>query len=391
MANHSIYCLGMSIMRSISLTLIILSFFLGEESHAQSRRSEYYAGIPFWESQMQPFKGEVPLTKQAAKERIHFRLDYDSLNRVVQSNVMIGDHLKAFEGYSKLFIDAPLIKVTYPKGQEVHTFFNHYEEPISVMNGVFTKVFEKDTLGRNTSLIFLDDHGNQTEDYFGYVRYTWTHSADGSIIEERFSSDGTPGPLRGGFQFIRTRIIYGMDGYPHILQNIDSTGALINSPSGAATFKYYYDQQGRFDRWEVYDKEGNPAVGPSHTSGEQNIHYGYDLNEIRFFDRQRMPVKHWSGAERWVMEYDRYGNRTVRAFQTSEGALMNGYDGYAQHIYSWSGDGRWLQSEHYLDANGVPVNHERAQWSKKEYKRDAEGRVLATSVYMYVDERYQLK
>jgi hypothetical protein len=376
-------------LKQIALLLLMTSVSLA--SPGQSVRSEYYAVIPFWESQVQPFKGAVPITKIQAQERIHLRLDYDSLNRVIQSNVMIGTHLKAFQGFMKLYIDAPLIRVEYQDAREVHSFYDHFGEPTEVMNGVFRKIYEKDESGRNVKLLFLDRNGSPAEDHFGYVRYEWTHTFDGAIIEERFTSDDNPGPLRVGFQFMRTRMIYGPDGYPQILHNIDEAGNLVNSESGAAIFKYYYDVQGRFDRWEVFDKEGNPAIGPSDTSGEQNVHEGYYLREIRFFDTQGAPVKHWSGAEKWVQSYDRFGNRTIRAFHTYEDELMNGYGGYAQSIYTWSTDGRWLQSEHFLDENGNPTNHSRTGVSKVTYQRDESGVITDTLTYEYVLGNYELK
>lgn len=360
------------------------------EAAGRQIRSEYYANIPFWESPVQPFKGAVPLTKEQALERIHLRLDYDSQNRVVQANVAIGEHLKAFQGYSKLYIDAPLTKVSYDQNTETHRFFDHYEQPTTIMEGVFSKVYEKDALGRNISLVFLDEDGDPATDYFGYARYEWTYEFDGAIIEERFDKEGTPGPLRGGFHFLRTRMIYGPDGYPHILQNIDNDGALVNSESGAAIFKYYYDRQGRFDRWEVYDKNGHPAIGPSGTAGEQNVHESYYLQAIEFFDRDGAPAVHWSGAEKWVMEYDQYGNTTTRAFQTSKGAPMNGYSGYSARVYEWSEDGRWLLAQLYLDANGNPVNAPDGI-SKTEYHRDDKGVIIDTLQYEYRDGKYLLK
>lgn len=370
----------------------IIAFTILTVSHlsliGQTIRSEYYADIPFWESQVQPFKGAVPLDKEEAMERIHLRLDYDSLNRVVQANVMIGEYYKAFQGFSKLYIDAPLIKVKHEDGREVHTFFDHYGKPIRVMNGVFQKVFEKDEQGRNVSLRFVDKEGNPATDYFGFARYTWLHAFDGSIIEERFDLEGDPGPLRAGFHFMRTRIVYGQDGYPHLLQNIDESGALVNSESGAATFKYYYDQQGRFNRWEVYDKDGNSAIGPSNTAGEQNIHDGYYLKEIRFFDKEGAPALHWSGAEKWVQEYDRFGNRTERAFHKADDTPMNRNGGYQQQRYTWSEDGRWLMSEYFLDVDGKPVNHPRTSIAKTEYVRDENGEIIETLEYHYEGGAY---
>ena len=373
--------------------IILVGFMLGVAWQTDGQniaRSAYYANIPFWESQIQPFKAAIPITKEQALQRIHLRLDYDSLGRVIQSNVMIGKEYKAFQGYMKLFIDAPKIQVQHHDSTEIHTFYDHRNEQITVMNEVYQKVFDKDQYGRRVRLKLLDKNGQPAEDHFGYTRYEWVHEHDGAVIESRYTKDGELGPLRGGFQFVRTRITYSLDGFPHMLQNIDAQGELINSESGAAMFKYYYDQQGRFLRWEVYDKDGNPAVGPSDTSGEQNVYNGYYLSEIQFFDTQGRPVKHWSGAEKWVLEHDKYGNRTIRSFQTSDGNLMNGYAGFAQNIYEWSDDGRWLLSESFYDEQGQPFNRINNGVSKTEYVRDDEGVITDTLQYQYSNGQYQL-
>ncbi len=361
-----------------------------QTSLAQTVRAEYYALLPFWESPIIPFKGAFPISETEANERIHLKLTFDSNNRTISAEVKIGQHLKAFQGFSNLHINAPLTKVEYPEGKEIHRFFDHYEEPTTVMQGVFEKVYEKDSYGRNTRLIFLDEKGDPASDFFGYVRYEWTYEPDGSILEERFDSDGQPGPLRGDFQFMRTRMVFGHDGFLQLLQNVDEEGALVNSQTGAASYKYYYDEQGRFLRWEVLDHEGQPAIGPSDTSGEQVLNHGLLRMEILFFDKVGEPVRHWSGAQKWLQTYDRFGNKTRRIFQTAGGTPMNGYSGFSETIYEWSTDGRWLLSQRYLDKDGMPANHANSGVSKTEFERDALGRVIKTINYEYTSSGYRI-
>ncbi len=375
-------------MRVLQIALILIAG-MSSASLAQSVRTENYAVIPFWESPIIPFRGASPISEEVSKGLLHFELDYDSLNRVIQASVKIGDHLKAFEGFSKYQIHAPLTKVDFDTNREIHSFYDHLEQPITVMGEVFKKVYDKDDYGRNVRLRYFDKAGNETPNYFGYVRYEWSYERDGSVVEERFDVEGQSGPLRGSFQFMRTRIAFGADGYPNLLQNIDSEGALVNAPSGAATFKYFYDQQGRFDRWEVFDKEGNRAIGPSNTSGEQNVHKGYYLESINFFDSLFAPVAHWSGAEKWHQQYDRYGNRTRRSFQRADGTLMNGHRGYAETVTQWSEDGRWLLAEWLLDAEGIPVNHPSTGLAKTEYIRDVDGALVETRKYEYREGDYR--
>ena len=371
--------------------LVTLALVISLHSiQAQIHRSEYYAVLPFWESAITPWKGACPITEKQAEKLIHLKLDYDNQNRVIQAAVRIGHQLKAFEGrLGNLYINAPLTKVTYTADEEEHLFFDQWGKSTTVMQDVHKKIYERDRYGRNVSLRFEDDQENPAKDFFGYVKYVWTYLPDGSVIEERFQEDGTLGPLRGEFQFMRTRITFGPDGYPSMLQNVDESGKLVNAESGAATFKYFYDNQGRFSRWEVYDKDGNPATGPSGTSGEQNVHEGYYLKAINFFDGQGNWATHWSGAERWYKEYDRYGNTTKLAFQNPEQKPKNGDNGYAEMRFHWTPDGRHLLEQTFHDASGQPVNHPRSGVARKVYVRNALGEILEVEDYVFADG-YQL-
>ena len=105
-------------------------------------------------------------------------------------------------------VNAPLTIVQYEENREIHSFFDHLQKRITVMNDVFIKVYEKDQFGRNIRLTFEDSLGNAASDYFGYHRYEWSHEANGSITEERFTPDGKPGPLRGSFHFMKTRCYF---------------------------------------------------------------------------------------------------------------------------------------------------------------------------------------
>ncbi len=357
----------------------------------QMARSEYFAVLPFWESPLTPFRGAVPISPDQAKGLLHLKLDYDNSNRVVQAQVRLGSSLKAFEGrLGNLYINAPLTRVRYEGKQEIHTFHNRLGEQISVMQGVHRKVYHKDDYGRNVRLTFLDTAGAAAKDFFGIMEYTWQHRSDGSVIEERFDDKGAMVQLRGQFLLERTRIVYGPDGYPAVLQNVDEQGDLTNTSQGCAYFKYFYDEHGRFVRWEVYDQEHNPVPGPSGTCGEQNDFEGYYLSNIRFFDGQGNPTTHWSGVERWHSEYDRYGNKTQLVFQDAAGNLKNGYNGYAKMVFEWSEDGRFLISQTFLDEAGIPFNLKNSGFAKVVYQRDDQGEVQSTLRYKYVDQAFVL-
>ncbi|WP_185153434.1 hypothetical protein, partial [Fulvivirga lutimaris] len=340
-----------------------------------------------WESPLTPFKGAVPITFEQASNRVHLQIDFDKLNRPVVVHVKIGKHYKDFEGrFGNLYINAPKTVISYDDKVERHHFFDRFGNQISVMGDVYEKVYSKDEYGRNLNLEFIDSQRLQTKDMFGTKVYHWTYLDDGRVIEERRDENDSLLPLRGGFQFLRTRITFGPDGYPAILDNIDEEGNLAASESGAARLKYYYDSQGRFLKWEVYDTENNPAIGPSNTAGEVNSFNGYELDEITFYNKEKEPALHWSGAEKWKFDKDQYGNFTRLTFLTAAGRPMTGIGGYSTTVYQWSDDGRFLLSQFYLDANGDKIANPNSNVHKVVHQRNNNGTIKESRYYTTNDQ-----
>ncbi len=377
-------------MLNLRFFYLLIGFFFISNVYTQSSidlKQEYYAVLPFWESPYYPFKGACPITEEEAGNRIHLQLDIDEQERVVMAHVKIGDHYKDYEGFfGNLYINAPLTRVAYDLNEEFHFFFDQYNNRITVQGDIGTKVYTKDEQGRNINLRFLDGDGNPMVDQFGIITYDWIHQPDGSIIEERWDKEGNITPLRGGFQFLRTRMIPGDDGYFKELQNIDENGNFVNAECGAAVLKYTYDDKRRFLRWEVYDKDGNKAIGPSHTGGEVNTFYKYDLKDIIFFDTLGNPALHWSGSERWHFDVDKYGNRTSLTYQDRDGKPMNANRGYAQIRFDWSEDGRYLKLQSYFDEDGEKTLHGPQGIHAQVNTRNNQGILIET---LFIDENGQ--
>ncbi|MCB0492586.1 MAG: hypothetical protein KDC93_09230 [Cyclobacteriaceae bacterium] len=363
------------------VALLLMSLFVVTGIKAQNiSRSAYFAGMPFWESPIVPFQGEYPLTKTEAEKRINTKFDYDAQNRIVQVSVRVGTQLKPFEGFfGNLYINAPLTKVSYGEKEERHHFFDIQGNQISVLNSVYEKVYTKDRYGRNTSLTYRTKDGGAATDQFDIQQFQWVYEEDGSISEIRTDAKGEIVPLRRDFQFLRTRITYGPDGQVNMLQNIDEKGKLVNAPCGASTLKYFYDQYGRFERWEVYNKDGQVAIGPSSTAGEYNVFDGIELTGIVFFNQLGNPATHWSGAERWGFTYDQFGNKTSLRYLDAEGKPKLANRGYAGIQYEWDDTGRFLNAQIYIGVDGKPMNHPSLDISTIKYKHNDEGLVIETT------------
>lgn len=377
-----------NIRQTAAFILLIVLFLQVRLSAQEIARTEYYAGMPFWESPIVPFRGEYQITEEQAEKRINLKLDYDGQNRITQASVRLGNQLKSFEGFfGNLYINAPRTKVIYDERGSRHHFYDILGNRISVQTTVYEKRYETDKYGRNVRLTYLDRDGNQTEDQFGNRSFEWQYNADGSVTEVRLSKDGEIVPLRGDFEFLRTRITFGPDGHVNQLQNIDESGQLVNAKCGASTLKYFYDEFGRFLRWEVYDKEGQAARGPSHTAGEYNTFVGYELGDIIFFDEQGKPATHWSGAEKWRFTCDKFGNRTSLKYLDANNNSINGNRGYAGMTYKWDLSGKFLEQQTYINTMGQPMNHPELGYATVEYVHDARG--LVTEI-KYKDQKWLL-
>lgn len=350
-------------------------------------RSEYYAKMPFYESPLTPFKGAYPISQTDAQNRIHLKFDYDKDNRVIQATLNLGEHLKESEGFlGSLYIQAPKTKVQYKDQTENHFFYDRFDNQISVMDSVFEKRYIKDSLGRYQRLIFLNAEGKQVSDLFGVYTYEWEHQLDGKIVELRKSKDGKIVPLRRDFHFLRTRITYGTDGYVSTIENIDETGKLVNSETGAAILKYIFDKQGRFFRWEVYNDKGKPAIGPSSTAGEYNLFSGIELTDIVFFDTVGKAATHWSGVEHWNFTYDNFGNTVQLSYLDANGQPKTSNNGSAFTCYKWSEDGRFLMEQYYLDVNKKRTNNVYSGISKITYTRNSKGLIIETHYFDINDQ-----
>lgn len=340
-------------------------------------RSEYFGVLTFWESPYIPFKGAYPITKEIAKTRINTRLDYDNQNRVIKAHVKIGKHYKEFEGrFGSVSYLAPLTTIEYAESKETHRFFDRHGNQTIARGGFYTKVYTKDRYGRNISLKFYNEQGQETQDMFGMMLYQWKHQTDGSIIEERFDNKGDLAPLRRDFELLRTKMTFDDKGYFGTLQNVDENGDLTETSTGVATLKYFYDQYGRFARWEVEDSKGNPAIGASGTAGEQNKFLNYDLESINFFDKDGKPATHWSGAERWHYKLDKYGNRISLTYQYANGTPKTTGNGFASIHYQWSKNGRYLLSQSFMGDQDEPIIVSSVGFHKQRMIRNKKGLIV---------------
>ena len=356
--------------------LIGLMLFVTTLCKAEIVRYEYYGDFPFWESPLQLFKGQNPLTKAQAMKSVHVQVGFDKLNRIIDIQARQGKSFKPFyRGFGSLYVYAAHTKVTYGTNHAKLTFFNGQGAQIKVNGEVWTMQYSMDERKRFTQLSFLNKDDNIIENRFGYANYQWQHLDDGSVIETRFNLKGEIKPHRPGFEFERIRLVYDADGHLTLMQNIDEDGQLVASKSGAAQYRYFYNSIGGFDRWEVYDTKGKPALGPTGTSGEQYTFDDKGWIKIAFFNQQGKPGYHASGAVNWHAKYDNYGNMLARWFTDEDEKNINGRYGFHKVKYVYDKKGMHQVRQEFYSPDDKLINTIDGV-AKVHFKRDKYGNLL---------------
>lgn len=332
---------------------------------------EFYDRLSFWESPVQALMPQSPISAIAAKTRAHVRVVRDDQGRITEFSYRLGDELKDMEGFSgNLYMHAPMTRVEYVGSTETHTFFNRLGRQIEV-DGLFKSTYQLDKYGRYERLSFENARGDRTTNAWGAHEYRWQYPADGSVIEQRFDSNGTALAHRPRFEFERIRMVFDQRGYLSLMQNIDASGALVNSKSGAAQYRYFYDRAGRFVRWEIFDAAGRPALGPTRTAGEENRYSGNTLESISFFGPDAKPVLHDSGAARWNLQDDEFGNTIRVSYSGLDGKPVLNVYGVGQRHYVYSDDGLFLTGTSYRGLDGELMIEPEFGFSMTRLTRDA--------------------
>ncbi|CAM2063942.1 hypothetical protein SCOR_01165 [Sulfidibacter corallicola] len=336
-------------------------------------RTEYYGQLPFWESPVQPIKGSMPLSAEEAADRIHVAIGFDRANRVVDIQLRLGSVYKETQPFfGSMYVHGAHTKIEYVDGREIHRFYDRFGNRIEGWGDVWEKIYETDALGRYRLMRFVDKAGAAIENGWGILRYEWDYLPDGSVVETRFDGKGDWVTHRPGFEFKRIRMVFAADGHLTLMQNVDGRNQLTPSASGAAQYRYFYDRQGRFLRWEVYDESGEPALGPTGTAGEDYVFEEGGRTRILFFDREGKPSFHDSGSVQWDWDCDRFGNIRHLRFRGLDGEPVAGRSGWATVAFEWDPTGRWLMGRTYFDVRGRMVNTVDG-FAQIRYRRDGYG------------------
>ncbi len=370
-----------SLIRHCSLVSLLLGFALPTFA---SPHVDLFATLAFRESPFSPHKGLHRVDPALADQRNHYRFEYDGQGRVTAISFRLGGQLRARNHTANYFWYAAAEDYEYPsESLQLVRYRDEHGAPTQVHGGVVTSRYELDGLGRRISLEYLDAENRPTESRWGVARYQWTHQDDGSVIERRFALDGTPVPLRPGFEFDRVRLHYDVIGNVRLMQHLDENGQVTADSTGFAQDRFTISRFGELLRYDVLDEQGQRAAANMQgiASGLQTFTASGYESVSTYLDAAGQPAWNENGWWRSERQYDRFGNLIWNSFRDLEGQPANNPEtGYSDAEITWHDDGLRRKALRYFDAQGSPVEHRSRGYHAVLHAYDATGTPLAVAL-----------
>ncbi|GAB5379617.1 MAG: hypothetical protein Alis3KO_30130 [Aliiglaciecola sp.] len=292
------------------IKILLITFGLLAASQVMAK-VEYYAHLKFQETPFSPLVGIHPLNKKEALSRIHYRFIYDDQNRISEIRSFVGNtpavYLGSFDTY---YWFSAGVRIDYSDNKEVHYYLDDQGQEIHSNYIPHYAEYTLDDDGQRIALHYFKHDNTKLNNRFGAHRYHWSVDNEGRIVEKRYSVAGDLVTLRPDVEFHETRFKFDAKGQVQFMYNFGKTGKITNNTSGAAIDRIFYDLDGNFIRWQVYDKEGNAVEGngPNVHIGEYLYNDAGDKRAVRFFDRAGYPMESSDGLHRAENTYDTMGS-----------------------------------------------------------------------------------
>ncbi len=304
----------------------MINLFLICQTFTVAAESRFFRHLKFRETPYSEYQGIYPIDKKQAKKTAHYRFEYDEKNRVTSIAHMIGDRIIKDNGNWDTFIwFAPKVQISYLAGKEIHQYFDSNNQRISAHGDVYTATFELDAKGRRQKLVFNNVDQQASENAWGIHQYQWQHVNNRQIIEKRYNLKNEQMPIRPVLHFYETHMTFDHLGQLQLMKNYGLNGEPSNNESGAGIDRIFYDLNGNFQRWHVFDKDGVPVEG-----NRPMVHIGEHLYDqhgnkigMRGFDTQGMPMRFSWGDFLIKKSYDKFGNQIEGSVYDKEGRLIS--------------------------------------------------------------------
>ena len=305
-------------------TFAVFNSLPSAASEEQQVTSKYFRHIVFRETPFSQYRGIYPINQQTAKNSAHYKFDYDKQGRVVSVSYQLGDKLINQNGVWDSFIwFAPKVTIRYSTDGEEHHYYNVNNERSEVHGQVYTAKYTYDKRGQRQSLRFYDKQGKPSENAWQAHHYAWQIDAQNRIQENRYNLSKEQVTIRPNFDFYELRLDYGNDDLLDFMYNYGKNSELTDNNTGVAMDRIYYDKNGNFQRWQVFNSKREPVEGNRpqvHTGEHLYDEFGNKVG-LRGYDRfgQRMRFS-WGDFE-VSNSYNQHGNQITAQTLDEQGQI----------------------------------------------------------------------
>lgn len=371
------------------LLFIMSTLFSITDSFSSSENNNdlpifYYSTVEFVETPLSPIKGSIPLRKEEAMIRNHYRFAYNEKQQLVSVSFFNGKTEREPNHTANLFTLAHRMEFNYDNGTETVTYYDVNQRPIRVLGNCSSFVYTANNLGFRDRLYFLGQEGHRVVNGWGIYEYQWEYQADGSVIENRFDQAGNPVAIRPGFEFHRLRLYFNPSGHIALMQNIDIDGNLVENTSGASQDRITTNAQGNFLEWNVLNNrnELEKGNGPDVAIGKQAFNkYGYEVR-LEHQDENGKTIASDYGIVESKTTFDKFGNLQERSFYNEKGSPdVHKIANYHKLVIEWDETGNRRKSLHYFDVSNDPCIHQTRGYHEARYTYDSKQRLIKLSYH----------
>ena len=248
----------------MKIYIIIFFVFIASKLTAQSDTIKYFNHLIFRETPYSKTEGRIQLTEDESKNTNHFKLSYDTSNRLIlieylyKNNLIELNRSGLLDGKRGL---APKTKIEYIGNEEVRTFFSLEDESTTNGMGVFKEVYSYNKKGKRVSLKFYDKNDKPINNSWNIFEYTWKHVNNNSVLETRKDVNGVNVTMRPYYKFYNVLYKFNDNGILLSMNNVDKRLKLINDETGIATDKATYDKNNNLINFKFFNAENKQAIG----------------------------------------------------------------------------------------------------------------------------------
>lgn len=232
--------------------------------YSQAQTQKYYKHLIFRETPYSKTEGRIPLTEKETKNVNHFKLSYNTANKLIlveykyKQNLINLNRSGILDGIRAL---APKTEIKYIKNEEIRLFFDVDNKPITNGMGVFKEVYSYNKRGKRVGLKFYNKNDKPINNNWNVFEYTWKHINNNSVLEKRKDVSGDNVPMRPYYKFYNVLYKFDDNGLLFSMNNVNEKLNLLNDETGIATDQAIYDESSNLIQFKFFNNKNTRVVG----------------------------------------------------------------------------------------------------------------------------------